>query len=112
MFQAKTKTWKLLLIFFLLIFTTSVVFAASKEIRDKIVEITKNQLNKPYGWGAAGPDKFDCSGLVNYSYYNAGLPKFMPNPHGPTALEQANKSEPILINQKSKESFPRHLMKQ
>jgi len=103
---------RFLLVFFLLIVTISVVFAASKEIRDKIVEITIQQIGKPYVLGTAGPNAFDCSGLVNYSYYNAGLPKFMPNPHGPTALEQANKSEPILINQKSKESFPRHLMKQ
>lgn len=26
-----------------------------------------SQLGKPYAWGAAGPDSFDCSGLVSYA---------------------------------------------
>lgn len=31
------------------------------------------QLGKPYGWGAAGPDAFDCSGLVMFAYQAAGI---------------------------------------
>lgn len=31
------------------------------------------QLGKPYAWGAAGPDSFDCSGLVQYAYQAAGV---------------------------------------
>jgi cell wall-associated NlpC family hydrolase len=31
------------------------------------------QLGDPYVWGAAGPDAFDCSGLVQYSYAAAGI---------------------------------------
>ena len=27
----------------------------------------------PYRYGAAGPDAFDCSGLVNWAYKNAGV---------------------------------------
>ena len=31
-------------------------------------------MGKPYVWGATGPDKFDCSGLVQYVYqYAAGI---------------------------------------
>lgn len=32
-----------------------------------------NQLNKPYARGAAGPNSFDCSGLVQYSYNKTKL---------------------------------------
>ena len=31
------------------------------------------QLGKPYQWGAAGPDAFDCSGLVYAAYAAAGI---------------------------------------
>ncbi|MEV7187772.1 C40 family peptidase [Kitasatospora sp. NPDC093102] len=30
------------------------------------------QVGKPYVWGAVGPESFDCSGLVQYSYRAAG----------------------------------------
>ncbi|WP_206509706.1 C40 family peptidase [Rhodococcus sp. BGS-1C] len=30
------------------------------------------QVGKPYSWGAAGPDGFDCSGLVVWSYKQVG----------------------------------------
>jgi len=31
------------------------------------------KLGVPYVWGAAGPDTFDCSGLVQWAYGQAGL---------------------------------------
>lgn len=31
------------------------------------------QIGKPYRWGAAGPDSFDCSGLTMYSWRAAGV---------------------------------------
>jgi cell wall-associated NlpC family hydrolase len=37
------------------------------------VALAKEQMGKPYQWGAEGPDKFDCSGLVMYVYDNLGV---------------------------------------
>jgi len=31
------------------------------------------QLGKPYGWGSAGPDAFDCSGLMVWAYAQNGI---------------------------------------
>ncbi|MBB3677702.1 C40 family peptidase [Modestobacter versicolor] len=31
------------------------------------------QIGKPYVWAAAGPNSFDCSGLVQYAYAAAGV---------------------------------------
>ncbi|GAB2914850.1 peptidoglycan hydrolase RipC [Rhodococcus aerolatus] len=31
------------------------------------------RLGAPYSWGATGPDAFDCSGLVQWSYRQAGV---------------------------------------
>ena len=37
---------------------------------DKAIKLLKEQVGKPYVWGANGPDSFDCSGLVRYVYKN------------------------------------------
>ena len=44
-----------------------------------IVNEAKKHLGKPYKWGAAGPNEFDCSGLVVYVYKKAAG---MSLPHG------------------------------
>jgi len=36
-------------------------------------DIAMRQRGDAYAYGAAGPDRFDCSGLVKYSYSRAGL---------------------------------------
>lgn len=33
----------------------------------------ESQIGKPYQWGAAGPDSYDCSGLVLWSYAKVGV---------------------------------------
>jgi len=38
----------------------------------KLLQAATAQQGKPYVFGAAGPDKFDCSGLVSYALKQAG----------------------------------------
>jgi peptidoglycan DL-endopeptidase CwlO len=37
------------------------------------VRAALSRLGRPYVWGATGPDQFDCSGLVQWSYAHAGI---------------------------------------
>ncbi len=37
------------------------------------VKAALSQLGKPYSWGAAGPDSYDCSGLTMWAYAHAGI---------------------------------------
>lgn len=37
------------------------------------VRAALSRLGRPYVWGATGPDRFDCSGLVQWSYARAGV---------------------------------------
>ncbi|MCV7398564.1 C40 family peptidase [Mycobacterium fragae] len=37
------------------------------------VRAALSRLGKPYMWGATGPDRFDCSGLTQWSYARAGI---------------------------------------
>jgi peptidoglycan DL-endopeptidase CwlO len=37
------------------------------------VQWAYRELGKPYQWGAAGPDSFDCSGLTQYVWGKAGV---------------------------------------
>ncbi|QNI04906.1 NlpC/P60 family protein [Mycobacterium kubicae] len=37
------------------------------------VRAALSRLGRPYVWGATGPNQFDCSGLVQWSYAQAGV---------------------------------------
>jgi cell wall-associated NlpC family hydrolase len=37
------------------------------------IDFAEAQLGKPYQWGAAGPNAYDCSGLVYAAYASAGI---------------------------------------
>ncbi|HJQ45170.1 MAG TPA: NlpC/P60 family protein [Amycolatopsis sp.] len=37
------------------------------------INVALSKLGDPYVWGATGPDQFDCSGLMVYSYGKAGI---------------------------------------
>lgn len=40
---------------------------------EKVLGFAKEQLGKPYVWGATGPSSFDCSGLTMGAYKTAGI---------------------------------------
>lgn len=39
----------------------------------RAVDAALSQLGKPYKWGAAGPDSYDCSGLTMWAWRHAGV---------------------------------------
>jgi cell wall-associated NlpC family hydrolase len=57
--------------------TTASVAAAPSAAPTQAAQIAVNtalaQLGKPYVWGAAGPNSYDCSGLVLKAYSAAGI---------------------------------------
>ncbi|MGF3137444.1 NlpC/P60 family protein [Streptomyces diastaticus] len=40
---------------------------------EKVIDFARAQMGKPYVWGAAGPDSFDCSGLTQAAWKTAGI---------------------------------------
>ncbi|WP_304678112.1 phage tail tip lysozyme [uncultured Limosilactobacillus sp.] len=40
---------------------------------EQIISLARQQLGKPYVYGATGPNSFDCSGLVQYVYRQVGI---------------------------------------
>jgi cell wall-associated NlpC family hydrolase len=59
---------------------------AAPSLRSRAEAIAEKQIGDPYRWGATGPNAFDCSGLVKYSFSKAG--KTIPR----TAQQQYNAS--------------------
>jgi cell wall-associated NlpC family hydrolase len=47
--------------------------AAPSAVAQKAVDTALSKVGDPYVWGAAGPDAFDCSGLMQYAYSAAGV---------------------------------------
>jgi peptidoglycan DL-endopeptidase CwlO len=63
--------------------------------RQKIVAAALSRVGRPYVWGGAGPNQFDCSGLVQWSYRQAGIltprvaaQQFLTGDHIPLAAAQ------------------------
>lgn len=56
---------------------------------ERAVRATLTRLGSPYVWGASGPDRFDCSGLVQWSYAQAGLTLHR------TTYDQINEGIPV-----------------
>ena len=57
------------------------------------VRAALSRLGCPYVWGATGPDRFDCSGLVQWAYARAGVHLDR------TTYEQINNGVPIARSQ-------------
>ena len=48
------------------------VLAPRQSTGEKAVRYAATKIGSPYSYGAAGPNAFDCSGLVYWSYQQAG----------------------------------------
>ncbi|GAA1887204.1 C40 family peptidase [Streptomyces durmitorensis] len=62
----------------------------------KALKIAASKKGSPYGYGAAGPNRFDCSGLTLYSFKRTG--KKLPR----TAAQQYNKTRHVSASKRSR----------
>lgn len=46
---------------------------ANASVSAKAIAFARDQLDKPYVWGATGPNSWDCSGLTQAAYKAAGI---------------------------------------
>ena len=53
--------------------SATVAAAAASPAAQVAVNTALAQVGKPYAWGGAGPNSFDCSGLTKYAYAAAGI---------------------------------------
>jgi cell wall-associated NlpC family hydrolase len=58
-----------------------------------VISAAQSQIGKPYVWGATGPNAYDCSGLVQYAYSQAGKNV------GRTTYQQAGAGQHISVSQ-------------
>jgi cell wall-associated NlpC family hydrolase len=49
----------------------------SPSAAQRVIDYARAQLGKPYQWGAAGPDAFDCSGLTMRAWQQGG--EYLPH---------------------------------
>lgn len=49
------------------------MIAGGSAAANSAVGAALSKVGAPYGWGAAGPDVFDCSGLVYWAYQQQGI---------------------------------------
>ena len=47
--------------------------SVNSSVADQAIAFARQQLGKPYVWGATGPDSYDCSGLTQAAYKAAGI---------------------------------------
>lgn len=74
-----------------------------KTLGDRVAEAAKSKLGSPYVYGAAGPNAFDCSGLVQWSYKKAGktIPRDSYGQLGggrPVSLRNAKPGDVLIFN--------------
>ena len=58
-----------------------------------VIQAALSRIGSPYSWGGSGPNAFDCSGLVMWSFQQAGISL----PHSSQAL--ANGGAPVSLDQ-------------
>lgn len=64
-----------------------------RDVGSIVVNAALTRVGAPYGWGDAGPDSFDCSGLVVWAFHQAGITV----PHSSQAL--AAGGQPVALDQ-------------
>lgn len=47
--------------------------AEGQNAADIAIQFCRDQIGKPYVWGAIGPNSYDCSGLLFTAYHHAGI---------------------------------------
>ena len=62
-------------------------------VSDTVIQAALSRIGSPYSWGGSGPSAFDCSGLVMWSFQQAGISL----PHSSQAL--ANGGAPVSPDQ-------------
>jgi cell wall-associated NlpC family hydrolase len=67
--------------------------AAATATLDTVLKAAMSRKGMPYVWGAAGPYAFDCSGLVEWSFAQAGIE--MPR----VAADQARSGPAVPVSQ-------------
>jgi cell wall-associated NlpC family hydrolase len=60
---------------------------------ERALDAARTKVGSQYVWGATGPNSFDCSGLVQWAYKQAGVS--IPR----TSFEQANAGKPVSVDQ-------------
>ena len=58
-----------------------------------VIQAALSRIGSPYSWGGSGPNAFDCSGLVMWSFQQAGIAL----PHSSQAL--ARGGQPVSMDQ-------------
>ena len=58
-----------------------------------VIQAALSRIGSPYSWGGSGPSAFDCSGLVMWSFQQAGISL----PHSSQALAQGG--QPVSMDQ-------------
>ena len=58
-----------------------------------VIQAALSRIGSPYSWGGSGPSAFDCSGLVMWSFQQAGIAL----PHSSQALAQGG--QPVSMDQ-------------
>lgn len=72
-------------------------------VGEKAVKAAESKIGSPYSYGAAGPNAFDCSGLVYWSYKQAGktIPRDSYGQLGggrPVSLAEAKPGDVMIFN--------------
>lgn len=72
---------------------SSAMAAPDRDVGSIVVNAALTRVGAPYVWGDAGPDSFDCSGLVVWAFHQAGITV----PHSSEAL--ATGGQPVALDQ-------------